>query len=431
MKHFFTLLAAFGFLFANGQNLLLQEDFDYASGSEIRNHGWTPHSNGTTNPIKVHNLGLSLSQTPYLAGGVGLSALINNTGSDENKPFSSSVDTGKVYAAFLLKPNGVISTLGSGFFFHFATYSNVTNPDYTSISTSFRARTYITSGSTSAKFRLGLTFNSATVPTAVGTDVTSDLDTGETYLVVVKYAFVPGADNDLVSLFVFADGDNISQEPVTATLGPLPGTAGDAVALQGIALRQYSEEQKVIFDGLLVRNNWDFATPLAASISVQTQGGATGISSDGGTLQMLATISPNNAAQGVNWSVNDTTLAGISAQGLVTARNNGVVWVRGSTTDGSNLTDSVSLTISNQIGLNDHALKQLEAYPNPSTGRLFLKNLPANAQLRLTTMGGLPVEVRMSGAFELDLKPVPPGLYVLEITTKNSHKALRIVRQTE
>ncbi len=251
---------------AHSQNPLLTEDFDIPANAQLRDHGWTPHSAAATNPIAVGNLPLSMSAvTNYALSGTGRSAQLTNTGSDENKAFSTSVDTGKVYAAFMIKPGGEITTLGSGFFFHFVTYSNTSNPDFTSISTAFRARTFIANGSTPATFRLGLTFNSATVPSSVGTDLTSDLDTSETYLVVVKYEFISGPDNDLVSLYVFENGDDIGSEPATPTLGPYGGTATDATILQGVALRQYNAEQNVIVDGILVRTDWDFEGSTASA----------------------------------------------------------------------------------------------------------------------------------------------------------------------
>lgn len=250
-----TLLGAF-LGSAKAQTTLLTENFDYPAGAQLRDHGWNPHSGAATNPQTVAASGLTLGNTVYFGNGIGNAALVNNTGADENRPFSANRDSGDVYASFLLKTTGPITTDGSGFFFHFATYSNTTTPDYTSVSTAFRARTFIATGSTAAAFRLGLTFNSATVPSTVGVDVTNDLDTAKTYLVVVKYSFVSGPDNDQVSLFVFEEGDTLRNEPATPTLGPYGGSAVDATVLQGVALRQYNADQKVMIDGIYVRDHW-------------------------------------------------------------------------------------------------------------------------------------------------------------------------------
>lgn len=242
---------------ANAQNTLLIENFDYPTGAPLRDHGWNAHSAATTNPITVSATGLSLGTTAYFGNNIGKAALVNNTGSDENRPLSAYRDSGSVYASFLVKTTGAITTDGSGYFFHFVQYSDTASPVFTAISTAHRARTYITTGSTPATFRLGLTFNSATVPSAPGIDVTNDLDTNKTYLVVVKYTFVAGADNDQVSLFVFQDGDSIRTEPATPTLGPFGGTAADVSIIQGVALRQYNAAQRVMADGMIVRDAWE------------------------------------------------------------------------------------------------------------------------------------------------------------------------------
>jgi hypothetical protein len=257
MKKMYVFMAMVAFsTTAVAQTLLLTENFDYPAGAQLRDHGWNPHSAAATNPQTVAATGLSLGNTVYFGNSIGGAALVNNTGSDENRPFTANRDSGDVYASFLVKTSGEITADGSGFFFHFVTYSNTTTPDYTSVSTAFRARTFIATGSSPAHFRLGLTFNSATVPSTVGTDLTNDLDTAKTYLVVVKYSFVDGPDNDQVSLFVFEDSDTLRNEPATPTLGPYGGTAADASILQGVALRQYNADQKVIVDGIYVRDHW-------------------------------------------------------------------------------------------------------------------------------------------------------------------------------
>jgi hypothetical protein len=253
-------------LLANAQTTYLAEHFDYPAGDSLQNHGWYAHSAGTTSPILVHTSGLSWSQTPYIGSGVGNAAIVNNNGSDENMPLSSGIESGSAYISFLLKLDGPVTASNPnnrGYFLHTGEYSNIATPDFTSISFAFRARTFVTVGSTPDKFRLGLTFNSATIPSNVGVDVTNDLDTGVTYLVVLKYAFIDGADNDEIFMYVFEDGDDISMEPTTPTLGPIVGTAPDMAVMQYVALRQYNLNPNLVIDGIVVKDAWDLLpTPL-------------------------------------------------------------------------------------------------------------------------------------------------------------------------
>ncbi|GEM_PF-5407606 len=87
-----------------------------------------------------------------------------------------------------------------------------------------------------------------------------------------------------------------------------------------------------------------------ASIAVQGQGGASTITTQGGTLQMEATVLPGNATDPtVTWSVsNGTGAATISNNGLLTATSNGTVTVTATANDGSGVSDDAVITISNQ-----------------------------------------------------------------------------------
>ncbi len=92
------------------------------------------------------------------------------------------------------------------------------------------------------------------------------------------------------------------------------------------------------------------------SLSISPTGGVSVINVDNGTLQFNATITPVYATnKTLLWSVtNISGMATISQTGLLTAIKNGTVRVKASTTDGSALTDSADITLSNQIVLIDN-----------------------------------------------------------------------------
>ena len=87
-------------------------------------------------------------------------------------------------------------------------------------------------------------------------------------------------------------------------------------------------------------------------IIVKGTGGLTTITSNYGSLQLNATVSPANATdKSVNWTiVNSTGRASIDASGLVTALNNGTVTVIAAANDGSGTIGTMLITISNQAG---------------------------------------------------------------------------------
>lgn len=259
-----------------GQDNYFVENFDYTAAALLSANGWYTHS-GTATPVAVTSGGLSWAT--YVGSGVGNAALVNNTGADVNKPLAADITDGTVYASFLFKPSAAITSTATGnYFFHFLKYANEITPVYTATNSAFRARTFVLQGTDpNTQFKLGLNFNAADYISP--SNVTSDLDITKTYLIVVKYTFVAGLLNDTVSLYVFAEGDAISTEPATPTLGPITATssttvpanpivlADDLNVIQGVALRQGSLGQNAIVDGIYVRKIWDL-TSAGTALSV-------------------------------------------------------------------------------------------------------------------------------------------------------------------
>jgi PKD repeat protein/photosystem II stability/assembly factor-like uncharacterized protein len=90
---------------------------------------------------------------------------------------------------------------------------------------------------------------------------------------------------------------------------------------------------------------------LVTSVNVKSAGDATSINTDNGTLQMTADISPANATDPtILWSVQNVSgKAEITPGGLLTAKLNGTVIVNALTKDGSYISNSKVITITNQV----------------------------------------------------------------------------------
>ena len=88
-------------------------------------------------------------------------------------------------------------------------------------------------------------------------------------------------------------------------------------------------------------------------ITVTGAGGATTITTDNGTLQLSAAVTPSNATnKTVTWTVaNGTGQATINSTGLVTAMTNGTVTARATANDGSGVSGTLVITISNQVNM--------------------------------------------------------------------------------
>ncbi|MCB0801198.1 MAG: Ig-like domain-containing protein, partial [Bacteroidales bacterium] len=90
---------------------------------------------------------------------------------------------------------------------------------------------------------------------------------------------------------------------------------------------------------------------LATGITIAGEGGVTTISTNDGTLKLVATVVPTNATnKSVTWSLfNGGGHAELSEDGVLTARSNGKVGVRAMANDGSNIYGQIEITITNQI----------------------------------------------------------------------------------
>jgi uncharacterized protein YjdB len=85
-------------------------------------------------------------------------------------------------------------------------------------------------------------------------------------------------------------------------------------------------------------------------------------------MQMTATVLPDYAAnKGVSWSVNNVSLATITQAGLLNPLANGSVIVTATAMDGSGVTDSETIIISNQL------VKVTAITLSTSTGLLTMK----------------------------------------------------------
>jgi len=85
-------------------------------------------------------------------------------------------------------------------------------------------------------------------------------------------------------------------------------------------------------------------------LTVATQGSVPAvITTNGGTLQMTATVFPSTANQNVNWSiVHGTGMGTITSSGLVTGVSNGTVYAKAAAVQDTTVVDSLLITLSGQ-----------------------------------------------------------------------------------
>ncbi len=224
-----------------------QEDFNYAIGDSLLDHGWNIF--GTPSYINS----LLVTGPPLAFEGYGLSdhggaTFLAPSGQDLYRPFPS-INSFEVYLWMMIK------VAGAQYYGDY--FCGLASSDLTGTT----ARLYVKSSSENG-FLLGI---------AKGNEVpaygTNELTFGETYLVVVKYVFAPGTTtDDVMNLFVFGPGEEVPvDEPPTATVGPYTATSvNDNVDVSYFILRQGASwmAPALVVDGIGISSSWAPALPV-------------------------------------------------------------------------------------------------------------------------------------------------------------------------
>lgn len=166
----------------------------------------------------------------------------------------------------------------------------------------------------------------------------------------------------------------------------------------------------------------DINRHLVTSIQIAGEGGSTAITIQKGTLQLSATVIPADATiKTVIWSIlNDSDLATIdSSTGLVKAKNNGIVIVKASATDGSGVFGTFTISISNQES-------SITVYPNPSRDLININLVNSSIIpdfLEIIDIHGFVCQKTelnfQSGSFIIPTN-LKNGLYILKLLYKKS-----------
>jgi uncharacterized protein YjdB len=114
------------------------------------------------------------------------------------------------------------------------------------------------------------------------------------------------------------------------------------------------------------------------AVSVTSTGNESSITSNRGTLQLIANILPSNATnQTVTWSISNLTgEASINSSGLVTAEKDGLVLATATTKDGSGISGTFSISIFNQL------VPVEEIIVNTESGSNIIPEIKSSLQLR-------------------------------------------------
>jgi hypothetical protein len=227
-----------------------------------------------------------------------------------------------------------------------------------------------------------------------------------------------------------------ANQAVTWSIVPVTGTANSnssglvtANTNGTVWAKAVSVQNAAMKDSVLITISNQIIT--ITSLTVTTQGLVPAvINTQGGSLQMIASVLPATANQTVTWSIVPVTgTAGIGSSGLVTANTNGTVWAKAVSVQTAAMKDSVLITISNQTVTATTVLfaNKLVFYPIPVQDLLHLRLYGSHPamELAITNTNGQTVyrqQLRadvLSGEYLLHLSKLPAGVYYLGFLQNN------------
>ena len=230
----------------NGQKVLV-EDFAYSAGNLVGQGDWTQILSAATNPLQVAGEGLIYPD--YQDESIGGSATFQSTGQDAYLPFGRDITSGDVYVSALVRLSAVQT---GNFFFAFGQGEGY--------SSDLRGRLFA-KASDNGKIQFGVAQQASSVTHYQGRQAqfaATEYELDSIVLVVMKYSFIEGDNNDLVSLYI--NPNPATPEPETASITSANEVLanGDAEAINSIAIYQMTSSSAPTgdIDAIRVSTTW-------------------------------------------------------------------------------------------------------------------------------------------------------------------------------
>jgi hypothetical protein len=251
MKRILLVLISLTITYANAQ-LIFHEPFNYLPSPT---NGLASQSSGAWIKINTQDsILISSGSLDYagLAVSSGNKVIFDGAGSDNYKAFSTQT-SGTTYASFIINVSSLGGLDASGSYCANLMESNSTS--------AFAACVWLKASATPGKFLIGIS-NRSSGSTPVY--FTSDMNTNESYFIVISYSIVTGTGNDFSKMWV--NTTQLGGTEPTSTLTSNGGTDISAAGLGRFLLRQAAVATTpfVQLDELRVGTTWASVTPCAS-----------------------------------------------------------------------------------------------------------------------------------------------------------------------
>ncbi len=310
-------------LTANGETYLA-ESFDYAEGNLYGNGKWVKYGKKTTAPIQVANSPLTFAGYQDNAAGNAVrltkesgeycQVLFRDKGTDAAK--------GTVYYSALVNVSELPSGSRTAAFMALTGANSLDATKFGDAEAGSEGAGLFAQASGEG-FKLGVSRNVANLGNVKTSVAWADEECalGTTYLVVVKYEIVDGADNDRISLWINpAKGD---AEP-TASVVADEESAESLADVRGIELRQGSSSVAktpvAVIDEVRVASTWDeIFTPAKADAVATPEITITDMSADFGKVYKGLTYTKTINVKGKNLKGDISLSSPVSGEVAVSA----------------------------------------------------------------------------------------------------------------
>lgn len=170
-----------------------------------------------------------------------------------------------------------------------------------------------------------------------------------------------------------------------------------------------------------------------ANIIVTGEGGATTITTDKGTLQLIATLLPSDSTdKTVTWSVlNGTGQATISDSGLLTAIDNGTVTAVAKACDASGDYGTIIVTISHQIiSLEDFPYIIGKIIVTSNEIKVLLNDCFISWKASLYNLQGILLisQIAETNALIFDISKFPSGYYIVVLSRGVNIRVAHVIK---
>ncbi len=228
---------------------------------------------------------------------------------------------------------------------------------------------------------------------ATNTDVTWTITSGSEYATVDENGVVTATANGTVTVRATSDADDTIYDEIEVTI------SNQVVVVTGIAVTVQDDA--------------------AAEITVEN-----------GTLQLIATITPEDATNtDVTWTITSgSEFATVDENGVVTAIANGTVTVRATSDADGTVYDEIEVVINIPLSATDFGKLNFTIYPNPVFDVLYINTTSQIQEVRIYNMVGQELYTGTSN--KINLQNFQAGYYIVQVKLENDNvSSVKIIKQ--